>query len=208
MKFSIALAVLVSFALLPQQQESADDGFRNQFDQSSMQINLLANPEVMKELELSDEQRGKMHMARHKMQMLIHRYHQDGANEQDPELKQMLQKRLFRDIGKAQQEVTTDLLLPHQNEHLNRIRNRRILEHHVATGFTRTKGTELEKLELTDLQRGKLNDARDKLHSELEAERKRHVEKIGEIKERALASVRKSLNDEQLEMLNIEEKKE
>lgn len=208
MKFSIALMMLSCLTLTPQEQETADDGFRNRFDQATMQIHMLSNHEVMKELELSDEQRSKMHMARHKMQMLVHRYHQHGANEQDVEMKQMLQVRLFRDIDKARQEIVTDVLLPHQSEHLTEINNRRILEHHIATGFTRTKGTDLEKLGLTDLQKEKLNDARDKLHSELEAERKRHTENVRKIKEKALAGVRNSLNDDQREILNIEEKKE
>ena len=208
MKLSIALTMLACLAFIPQEQESAEDGFRNQIDQATMQIHLLSNPEVMKELELSDEQRGKMHMARHKMQMLIHRYQQDGAREEDPELQQMLQKRLLRDIDNGQQEFKADVLLPHQAELLTEIGNRRILQHHIATGFTRTKGTSLEKLGLTDLQKQKLQDARDELHSELEAERERHTKRVREIREQAISSVRNSLTDEQREMLNIEEKRE
>ena len=200
-------AILFAFfcLLMPQEkQQPSNSTFNNQFFQAETFIQLLQNHEAMKELELTAEQQSKLHMATHRMRMQLHHYHTESVRETDPEVVTLLQQRLMEDLERSRKKTATDIFLPHQSELFNKLRVQKLVEHHVASGFKKIKGTALAELELSDKQVGKLDKVRTTLQEELEAERKRHLERVQKIREKAVADAKGALNRKQLEILKLE----
>ena len=204
--FCVLFCFVYSCATVTIAQESADP-FKNQFNELRFTLTAMETSHGMKEFELSPEQTILINRARRRIEDQYQQYHDNIGDHRSitplPVDRKVYSQRFAEDIKIVQQQLMSDILLPHQVELLDKFQRKVLLQWHLNSDFRRTKGTRFEGLNISDKQRKRFGEIKQKFRDDHAKEHERFQAAIQKLNAEQAVQILDEMTDEQRELLNI-----
>jgi len=205
--FCVVFCVVFSCAVEIKAQ-AMDKPLENQYQELDYILNVLRNNRASGEFELSLEQTRLIYSLKSRLEDQYRQHKDNMRDDRDietslPVRTEVYNERFAEDLKRSQQQLRSDILLPHQVELLGKFQRKILFDWHLHDNFRRIKGTRFEALNFSDEQLKRFAEIKQKFRQEYAQEYERFQAAVEEMGVDQLSQIHDEMTDEQRELLNI-----
>ncbi len=209
---SLVCSLCFCFVFFGAAQIKAQDlkeAIRNQYQELDYILNVLRDNRASGEFELSVEQSRLVGRLKSRLEDHYRQYEENVRGSRGdiettvPVKTEVYEKRFTEDLKMIQEELKSNVLLPHQVELLGKFQQKILFGWHLRNNFRQIKGTRFEGLNFSDQQIKKIAEIKQLFNDEYAEELKRFETTVEEMREELTAQIHDEMTDEQRELLNI-----